>query len=489
MPRSAHRGARSSSVRRRKTPGKRGVVAGAGEREGGEEEGEGGEEEQEEKGKPLSFPADSAPTASLAFYYSRCELHKCKPDAAFAIALQARADFVVVSSDAFKLTDLLPVCETLAKCKTSVARLCLNWCSLGPMACVALAACLRDNTSIRALEIKGNKIDDDAAQSLAILLKSGCHLEKIDLHSNSITTDGARVLARALRDAKRRGNALKRFCLTNNYLHQEGVNLLENFDNHALTETCDHEHDHGSDGNLSFHIGVREGNFLYEEVWNAITHGLGCASAIACLVVLLRVCSDCNAPAKEWTAALMYGIANLTMFLCSTLYHSFHRCGPSDIFGVLDHAAIYILIAGTYTPFLVSTKLWDDHFTIALSCLVIVWALAVLGIVLDVIAEKGNAIVKSLSLALYIVMGWLVLLISPWLFPLLTTKAVRLLKIGGVLYTSGVYFFLKGNNSPKYHVVWHIFVHAASLVHFFSVMDVMDAACQNGGTVGLTPGM
>ena len=396
---------------------------------------------------------------------------------------QARADFVVVSSDAFKLTDLLPVCETLAQ---NIGGKALPQLVQSRPWLVLHEGVPRDNTSIRALEIKGNKIDDDAAQSLAILLKSGCHLEKIDLHSNSITTDGARVLARALRDAKRRGNALKRFCLTNNYLHQEGVNLLENFDNHALTETCDHEQDHGSDGNISFHIGVREGNFLYEEVWNAITHGLGCASAIACLVVLLR-CADCNAPAKEWTATRTD--RKLDDVFVQHPYHSFHRCGPSDIFGVLDHAAIYILIAGTYTPFLVSTKLWDDHFTIALSCLVIVWALAVLGIVLDVIAEKGNAIVKSLSLALYIVMGWLVLLISPWLFPLLTTKAVRLLKIGGVLYTSGVYFFLKGNNSPKYHVVWHIFVHAASLVHFFSVMDVMDAACQNGGTVGLTPGM
>ena len=470
----------SSSARRRKAP-----------KTAPEPPKEAGETARGIGRTPIAFPASSAPTASLAYYYSRCSLHGRAPDAAFAIALQTSADFVVVSSNTFKLSDLLPICETLAKCETSVARLCLNWCKLGSMACVALAACLRENTSVRVLEITGNDIDDAATEALAVLIKSATKLEEIDLHSNSITTTGARVLADAIRDAKRSSNsALQRFRMTNNYLHQEGVDLMEAAANDTFHNKEEDEHDgchleghdhhpdhHRSPVKSQFQIGVRGGNFLYEEVWNAITHGLGCASAIACLVVLSRACSACDASARTWTATLLYGIANLTMFLCSTLYHSFHRCGPVDIFGVLDHAAIYILIAGTYTPYLVATRLWDDHFALALASLVVVWTLAVVGIVLDVIGDKASVFVKHLSLSLYVVMGWLVMFISPWLFPLLTPKAITLLKWGGVVYTSGVYFFIKGNDSPKYHVVWHVFVHAASIVHFFSVLDVLGEAC------------
>jgi hemolysin III len=491
MPKPSRR-ASSARPRRRKAPSKAAA-------DDGEEE----EEEEEEEQKlllPLSFPAGAAPTAPLAYYYSRCALHGRAPDAAFSIALQTSADFVVASSTTFKLSDLLPVCETLAKCDTCVARLCLNWCALGPMACVALAACLRENTSVRVLEITGNAIDDGATEALAVVIKSGTRLEQIDLHGNSITAAGARVLAGAIRDAKRRGSALQRFRMTNNYLHQEGVDLMEaaakdtaphGDDEHHEHHDDDehdgsHDHHHHSPAKSQFQIGVREGNFLYEEVWNAITHGLGCASAIACLVVLSRTCSACDASARTWTATLLYGIANLTMFLCSTLYHSFHRCGPVDIFGVLDHAAIYILIAGTYTPYLVATRLWDDHFAIALGSLAVVWALAALGIALDVIGDKASVLVKRLSLSLYVLMGWLVMFISPWLFPLLTPKAISLLKWGGVVYTSGVYFFIKGNTSPKYHVVWHVFVHAASMVHFFSVLDVLGKACSEGAAPTLS---
>lgn len=419
----------------------------------------------------LSFPQDESLRDALSFYYARCELHKRKPDPSFAIALQARSQYVIARATDFSLEDLLPVCETLAKKNTHIERLCLNWCALGPMASVALAACLRENQSVRILEITGNDITDDAAEAIAVLIRSAKLLEEVDLHSNAITTKGAQLLADAIREAKHDGSALQKFRITNNYLRQQGVDLME-----AATT--------GHDGH--FHVDLRDGNFMCEEVWNAITHGLGCASAIACLVVLCITCSTCEASYRYWTAALIYGISQLTMFLCSTLFHSFHRCGPSDIFGILDHAAIYILIAGTYSPYLLVTRLYDDHFAISMGTMVIIWSLALLGIVIDLAADKTNVIIQRLSLLLYVIMGWFVVFISPWLFPLLSSKAVTLLELGGIVYTAGVYFFIKGNDKPSYHVVWHVFVHAASLLHFFSVMDLLDNACKGHLPLPLT---
>lgn len=157
------------------------------------------------------------------------------------------------------------------------------------------------------------------------------------------------------------------------------------------------------------------------------------------------------------------------MFMCSTLYHAFFRLGTVlHIFQVLDHAGIYLLIAGTYTPFLM-VSLWDQHPVLAFWMMATIWMCAILGIAIAILGRDGNALLKRISLVLYVSMGWLVLCISPFLFPLISGRPLHLLGAGGFAYTSGVYFFIKGNKTPSLHVVWHVFVFAGALLHYLAV--------------------
>ncbi len=413
---------------------------------------------------------------ALAYYYSRCDLHRVTPDPAVSIALQTGSRHVLAHARSFDLANLLPLCEVLAAWpNTSVQRLSFKNCSLGPMSCACLAACLRENTSVKTLELWGNDIDDDAATALAEVLRNAPALHCLNMHANLITPVGAKILSDALAEAggPRRatakdsktaanpGGGLRKLVITNNYLCQSGVDMIAAAGAEAGVE-----------------VQVRDGNFWWEEVWNAITHGLGVAFAVACLVVMAQISSTCRVGWRTWTGVLVYSIAQMLMFLCSTLYHSFYRFGGADAgacmytFGILDHAAIYLLIAGTYTPILLG-PLWDEFFGIAAATLVVIWMLAWLGIGLDVFGDSTSVAVRRLSLALYVVMGWLVIFISPWLFPLLTSKSLWLLAAGGVAYSGGVYFFIKGEAVASMHVIWHVCVLAGSTLHFFSVYDIL----------------
>ena len=412
---------------------------------------------------------------ALAYYYSRCDLHRVKPDPAVAIALQTGSRHVLAQAHSFDLANLLPLCEVLAAWpNTSVQRLSFKNCSLGPMSCACLAACLRENTSVKTLELWGNNIDDDAATALAEVLRNAPALHCLNMHANLITPVGAEILAGALADtgaqratakesktANNHGGGLRQLIITNNYLCQSGVDMIAKA---------------GAEAGVK--VQVKDGNFWWEEVWNAITHGLGVAFAIASLVVMAHISSACHVGWRTWTGVLVYSIAQMLMFLCSTLYHSFYRFGGADAgacmytFGVLDHAAIYLLIAGTYTPILLG-PFYDDYFGIAAATLIVIWVLALLGIGLDVFGDSNSVVLKRLSLALYVVMGWLVMFISPWLFPLLTSKSLRLLAAGGVAYSGGVYFFIKGEEVASMHVIWHVCVLLGSTLHFFSVYDIL----------------
>ncbi|PYZ93589.1 hemolysin D [Salipaludibacillus keqinensis] len=198
-----------------------------------------------------------------------------------------------------------------------------------------------------------------------------------------------------------------------------------------------------------------------EETVNALTHGIGVLLSIAALVLLI-VFSSMEGDAVHIISFTIYGVTLLMMYTCSTLLHSFPKGRVKNLFEILDHAAIYLFIAGTYTP-LMLIVVEGARGWILLS---IVWGLAVGGIVFKVFFVKRFIFISTL---LYIAMGWMVIFAIQPIAAKVDTMGLVLLVLGGVLYTVGTVFYI-WRTFYYHHAVWHLFVLAASAAHFFSII-------------------
>ena len=197
------------------------------------------------------------------------------------------------------------------------------------------------------------------------------------------------------------------------------------------------------------------------ERFNSITHLVGAVLALVGVTVMVTVASM-QGEATRVLILTVYGVTLFLLYLFSTLYHSL-RGRAKRVFQVLDHHAIYLLIAGTYTPF---TLLALDGAT-GWWLFGAVWTLAVVGIVQDSIPRKGG---RLLSLLIYLGMGWLVLFALGPLIAALPAAAFWWLAAGGVFYTVGVIFYLLDERYPWSHGVWHLFVLAGSISHYFVIL-------------------
>jgi hemolysin III len=202
---------------------------------------------------------------------------------------------------------------------------------------------------------------------------------------------------------------------------------------------------------------------LGEEIAASVTHGVGAALSVAGLVVMI-VAAALRGTAWHVVACAIYGASLVLLYLCSTLYHAMTSPRAKRVFRVLDHASIYILIAGTYTPFtlVVLRGAWGW------SLFGVVWALAVAGVVFKCFFTGR---LNTLSTAVYVLMGWLAVVAVRPLLAACSWTALLWLLAGGIAYTSGVLFF---SSRWKYaHAVWHIFVLAGSICHFVAIYQVL----------------
>ena len=197
------------------------------------------------------------------------------------------------------------------------------------------------------------------------------------------------------------------------------------------------------------------------ERFNSITHLVGAALALAALVVLVVFASLQGDPWKIISFSI-YGTTLFLLYTFSTLYHSLHG-RAKIIFQKLDHAAIYLLIAGSYTPFTLVTLrgVWGW------SLFGIVWGLAIVGIVLDSLHRNGPRIYQ---MVIYLLMGWVVLVALYPLLQNLPTGGLILLVFGGLCYTGGMVFYALDEKMNHAHGIWHLFVLAGSIFHFFAVL-------------------
>ena len=199
-----------------------------------------------------------------------------------------------------------------------------------------------------------------------------------------------------------------------------------------------------------------------EEIANAVTHGVAALLSIAGLCVLVAFAASYSGSALVVTAVAIFGASMVCLYTASTLYHAIPDIRAKKVLQVLDHAMIYILIAGSYTPFcLVTLKGWVG---ITLCCAV--WAIAIAGVSLQKILLKRSDWINCL---LYLVMGWLVVLAIEPLISALPEGGLWLLVLGGVAYSVGVIFYI-WESLPYGHAVWHVFVFLGTVLQFFSVL-------------------
>ncbi|MGB7267206.1 MAG: hemolysin III family protein [Terracidiphilus sp.] len=198
---------------------------------------------------------------------------------------------------------------------------------------------------------------------------------------------------------------------------------------------------------------------------NAITHGIGAGLAIAgaaCLIV-----ASMRGTATVVVSCAIFSGSLVFVYLCSTLYHSLVRTRARHVFHVLDHSAIYVLIAGTYTPFaLVSLRGALGWFVFAAE-----WSLALAGILFKTLAmerlkERRFAV---LSTAVYLFQGWFIVFVGGALLHAIGWHGMLWLAAGGAAYTLGVIFFAF-DRLPYFHAAWHIFVLAGSIAHYFAIL-------------------
>ncbi len=197
-----------------------------------------------------------------------------------------------------------------------------------------------------------------------------------------------------------------------------------------------------------------------EEITHAITHGIGAILSIVALVLLLSAALHYG---NSWhlTSSIIYGTSLILLYCSSTLYHAITHQSLKRRFRQLDHAAIFLLIAGTYTPFTL-LNLRDDW---GLVIFALVWLIAIAGVIIELATGLKY---KKLSLGLYLGLGWLVLLAMKPMIENVAAPGLWLLLAGGLCYSGGVIFYV-WKRLYMHHAIWHLFVLAGSVLHFLAV--------------------
>jgi len=200
---------------------------------------------------------------------------------------------------------------------------------------------------------------------------------------------------------------------------------------------------------------------LREEIASSITHGIGSLLSIAALVILVVLASH-QGTAGGVVGFSIYGSCLVILYLASTLYHAFPPSKVKDFFHVLDHASIYLLIAGTYTPVVLGPLRGPWGW----SLFGVIWGLALAGMTLKIFFTGRFNVLSTLF---YLGMGWLIVIAIKPMLALLPAGFLIWLVIGGLSYSLGVIFYL-WHKIPYHHAIWHLFVLGGSISHFFGML-------------------
>ena len=197
-----------------------------------------------------------------------------------------------------------------------------------------------------------------------------------------------------------------------------------------------------------------------EEIINSVTHGIGALLSIAALIVLIIV-ADKHGDIWHLVSFSIYGGTLILLYLSSTLYHSFSTPRIKNLFARFDHVSIFLLIAGTYTPILLTSIRGVWGWTL----FIIIWTIALVGAIIRSIYLHRF---RKLMVVIYLLMGWLFVLAGKEIYLSLPSTSILFLVLGGLAYSVGVIFYM-WRKLPYSHGIWHLFVLAGSILHFFAI--------------------
>ena len=199
-----------------------------------------------------------------------------------------------------------------------------------------------------------------------------------------------------------------------------------------------------------------------EEIANVITHGLGALLAVVGLYILGV---EANLTGDLWKlgSSITFGLCMIACYLCSTLYHAVTDLELKHRMRIADHIGIYLMIAGSYTPFVLVTM----HGWIGWTFFVLIWGCAITGIVMRL---WNRNVPDYVSAAPYVIMGWLAIFAIKPLFDALGWEGMGLIILGGIFYSIGVVFY-KADRIPFNHAIWHLFVLTGSITHYFAILN------------------
>lgn len=219
-----------------------------------------------------------------------------------------------------------------------------------------------------------------------------------------------------------------------------------------------------------------EGNYAFEEILNSTSHGVAFLfSVLGSIILMSEAMANTGAvggggggsdSVRFWACAV-YSASLMFLFLCSSLYHSFFMLPmASRVLQVLDHVGIYMLIAGSYTPYLLIGMRGHLSCTVLL---VLEWLAVFCGILFSAQADFSSNTTTAIELVTFVAMGCAVGFVWPLMSVTLPATAITLLLAGGAAYIVGIFFFIRGESRPIYHSVWHLFVMLGAALHWFDV--------------------
>lgn len=412
---------------------------------------------------------------------SRCD---CSPPRLLSSSLTAiagsRGSLVIRPKEGdgakgFTDMDMLPLCDLLSEATSDGAwpveplkALDLSRTRIGRSGVLLLCNTIfpSPKCSIATLNLSHQKIGSTGASALAAAARANHNLKELILHNCLLRDEGGLVFAGLLGESPK-SHALSFLDLSNNIISMQTCIAIEA----AVGKRMAPEglQKAPTDPELSPVAINTDGNRVFDEVLNATSHGLAFILSIVGSVFLGM--SVYGRPGYYQWAVTLYLISLCALFLASTLYHSFFSLKNTRIiFSVLDHSAIYLLIAGSYTPIL--AILFADKPQYSQGLLGVMWALCILGISATAILPE-TSFKSILSLSLYLGMGWAAALIVGDMKQRLTSTGLQMLVGGGVLYTLGVPFFVRNRQTigiPD-HTIWHVFVLAGAFAHYMFILN------------------
>eukprot|EP01080_Neovahlkampfia_damariscottae_P000274 gene274-6689_t len=380
---------------------------------------------------------------SLEKYLNLCKEYEVQPYASAQIVFDNPhlVDRIHLGKD-FNKAQLLPLVEVL-KTDKNIKTLDFRGAKIGSTGCIALRDLLNTNSTITKIDLTENRIDHYGIESISHLLKENNSLKSLILRGNLISKKGAHLLAKGLKS----NSTLKHLDLSNCFLGYNGTSQIEK----VIPKGC----------YLDIH-----GNYVREEALNSFTHIIGILFSVIGGYFLIQ-------EARKHTWPYLIGcclfIFSLTMmYVSSVLAHSFFFLKKTGaIFLLLDHASISILIAGSYSPILLVSF---GHSWVGLVAFIFIWSLCGVCIILSALGPDY----QKIELAMFLIMGWVAVFGIKFLFVCVPMNGIILIFIGGMFYTVGVIFFVKGQTVPIYHSIWHIFVFLASVSHYFTILLYVD---------------